>query len=1151
MSARLFCYTKKVSTRLSRACSRLLLTLVLIATVAGSVTPAFASTKYNEYKYLFGRIDPSNPGVNLPGYFGNTSTFSYAGPLIDKENKNNVDFIDGLWFKFSFQFKDAEKSWKHIAPDGSDRIDAFIVRNCDANPENLDANGNIQEQYCLYSRVVYVYNPTLSGLDKIGKYSAQYFSFLLTEAGGIFGAVFGFYFGKEVEKKYDIKLQKKDDKTFIIYRKDKDADWIKEESVDLLQGLGSKEYQWFEIEPSGTITYQPKLKPKPGDTRSASLWYCGVPYEGLDPTDAHSLDPQNDADVIKQFGNLCGGGSYFRISSETRFTLAKTFSEAQQQFDAITPEKPNKKAEKPTLPGCDFFGGTWLTGDGSFMGCMAQFFYYAVYSPIAWFAGTMGNLFDFFLGYAISDEAYRAEFVVSAWRIVRDISNIFFILILVWTGLMAVFNTDAISMRKVVPQLILNALLINFSLFGTRVVVDISNIVSRLFYNIVTIQRVSETGEVISADNQGPAGYKPLSEKIVSGFDPQKIFAARNTSIEKYNAKILNDRLTDVGLGGKSKKDKVQYVDRNKGDYATYYLLVSILAAAIMLAIGIMFWKTAFLFLGRVVGIYIVMIFSPFAVLSRGNMPIIGNIERLKWNDWWKELSNYALIAPIFIFFLYVVYLFVDSGFINTGIQDLETGSFFEVLLWVAIPLLIVYFILQQGVAIAKKYAGIVGALVQEKVNSFAGFAGGVALGATGLVGARVIGGAAKLFDESRAGSWVRDQAKKSGITGWVARRAQEGVNATRAGSFDVRQSLLGNKLFTAMGVSTNQKGLDTLKGVGLGFSVEQRKGGFDADVKRRQEAKENTEKLLNEKMDDDKRRAYNKRQKDEYEKKVATIVEESAFGGMTLKSIKTEIKKLEQRSDEAGKKELEKKQKEYDAEKAEILKVDTAARTAISNLKQPKELKSVSEINSARRESYAENLKKRNLWDKTIGRIPIVGAVSGTDVRVSGDKKAAKKIEEKNKAEKELVKIESILEKGFKDLIAVELFQKSKSFTSLPLPERKQILEGKKSMYDILSANEKMVIDTQRKTLGKKQEDEYLDLVKVREQTRYDTKDLNKEIKTARTDWETSGGDEKKYKKWRDLLKKRRDAEKQQEIFRNLNEYIKKQKDKLKDEGK
>lgn len=525
------------------------------------------------------------------------------------------------------------------------------------------------------------------------------------------------------------------------------------------------------------------------------------------------------------------------------------------------------------LPACGVFDA-----NSSIMGCVAQGIYYVIFVPIQWFAALLGNLFDFFLGYSISDASYRAEFAVRGWQIVRDISNIFFIIILVWTGLSTVFNTSGSSMKRVVPQLILNALLINFSLFGTRVVIDIANVVSRVFYNSMSVCKgkceKNDDGTIKNpADTIG--GFKPLSEKIVSSFNPQNLFD-RTTLDQARRVKDVNaysGNVQDASAAGDKDQTPAKTAKYDAGTLAGYFIIVELIAAAILFAVAMMFWKTAFFFLGRVIGLYIAMIFAPFAVVTRGNMPLIGGIKDLAWDSWIKDLTNYAMLAPLFVFFLYIIYSFLDAGFLKTAFVDLSNPSFFTVVISITVPMLIVYFMVQQGVNIAKSKAGKIGEMVQSGVQKITGFAAGAAVGiASGgaaFAGTR-LAGAMKMSDDRRAE--LLDQKSKGGFAGRMASLRLNLNDKAQTSSFDFRKSTgFGNvgKLAGEMGVSLNDK----ISGkVGLGQDAT--KGGFKAiEKKEKDDLKKKIESISTGYTKDEDAAKFWKKKADELAKKEEAIL--------------------------------------------------------------------------------------------------------------------------------------------------------------------------------------------------------------------------------------------------------------------------------------
>lgn len=884
-----------------------------------------------------------------------------------------------------------------------------------------------------------------------------------------------------------------------------------------------------------------------GTQMGADLWYCGGRGVGVGdgdfsgPNEPRATGFQND---IAFFTNpeLCDGTAYWKIGPSITFTMptsatdttagATTTAAGAQTGTGIT----QNSNVSDNLPQCSFG-----ISSGSFLGCIAYLVYYAIYWPIAWIAGILGQLFDFFLGYSLSDASYRAQFAVRGWQIVRDLSNIFFIIILVYTGLMAVFSTTN-NMKKVIPQLILNVLLINFSLFGTRVIIDISNVVARVFYKSVQVcdgPCAKDANGAITNAKEGIAGYTPLSEKIVSAFNPQKIFSTST----------LNTAAATPAVG--TNTAATNNLDRTTSEYAGYYIVVSLIAAFILFAIAMMFWKTAFFFIGRVIGLYIAMIFAPFAVLSRGGMPIVSNIEKLSWKKWSEDLISYAMLAPIFVFFLYVIYSFLETDFVKVYADKVGT-SFFETIVYIAIPMIIVWKMIEQGVKIAEKYAGEFGKSVTGFVNKATGLVGGAALGGVGLVGGRLIGAAATRLNQSKAGEWLRDKGKGGGAGGWLARRSINTVNSAEKTSFDFRKTKAGQSLFKEMGINTDQKALSALSGMGLGLGTSSTAGGYQGQVERYQKKQEAEAKLLESKQSQGDIDAFNDKNKKDYQSKVDKIIEDAmnaAHGQATVANWKVNDKNR------------------YEAERQNVMLSPTIQST-INAVEKPVEKKSVQEMNTERKDAFAENLKKTSLFDESLNGIMggSVGMILGTNTRAAANKKAAKKISESTKIEKDLTEINDTLKGGFREIIAMDKLRNDPLWQNLGAAERTSLMRGEKitftnsagqqvegGFYDYVKdkdPNKANVVDIDVTSAenDKDKKKDVLDQIKARQQFKFDFKTLNEDIKTAEYTYATTPN-QANLDSLNQLKAERVRLKNEQKKWQDLDKYIDEQKKKL--EGK
>lgn len=602
----------------------------------------------------------------------------------------------------------------------------------------------------------------------------------------------------------------------------------------------------------------------------ADLWYCGgesgngVDVDGRDAPKSDRVeyfttdgnwkedddglyDPsQNNNGVtyvprtggIKYNRTLCGAESAFKIGDTIQIVLPSSKEEAVDQTkEEVNSGVLSTQYTGSVMPQCHILNG-WGPGSGSFLACISNTFYYLVFQPIAWFAWLMGQIFDFFIGYSLSDEAYRHVFVQTGWQLVRDISNIFFILIMVWSGLMAVFKTSNVSYKKVIPTLIINALIINFSLFATRVVIDISNITARLFYDRINVCETNDTGEC--SNLSGPGGFKSVSASIVSSFNPQRILQNSNIlnvpSEPDFDPDPDKDTVANSTENPTGDFNSVQTtgtknaagMSRTSTEYAAYFGLITLIMVMVAFGTAMMFWKTAFMFVGRVIGLYVAMIFSPFAFLSRDKVPLVGNIPGINYSSWMKDLINYTLLAPIFVFFLYIINAFLKADFIQgLGLQQ-NTSNFFEAALYVVIPMLIIYGLISRGVGIAKNLAGTYGNMAQEFMGKAAGVvvggALGIATGGTAVAGRNIIG---RLGTRLASSQSLQNASSRGGIRGALADRVIRSGSYLSRSNYDARNvRFINNRLREVGATNTRIGGL-------LGTNQSDTAGGFQGAINR------------------------------------------------------------------------------------------------------------------------------------------------------------------------------------------------------------------------------------------------------------------------------------------------------------------------------
>lgn len=374
------------------------------------------------------------------------------------------------------------------------------------------------------------------------------------------------------------------------------------------------------------------------------------------------------------------------------------------------------------LPGCSLTPGfidTLVGAEGTFMGCLVQAFYYIVFIPTSFVFGLAGMFFDWAFAYSIMDTSYRSTFVTEGWGIMRDVCNLFFIFVLIYAAFGMILSIHSIKAKEIIVDVVIIGLIINFSLFAGQIMIDASNILTRVFYNsdVVQISVAGGSGQVtrggVDLNQNSQMGELAISAALVNKVDPQKII------IEMSSVQINDD-------GQRSNSDGISM--------GTWFLVI-LMASAVNIVGLYVFFSVAILFIARVLGLWFALIFSPFAFFSY-TVPQMQSVDQVGWKKWWPSTLGLCFMAPIFMFFLYLILMFLEKGFagINAGVS----GTNF--VLSVVVPFIFIMMLLLMAKKFAQKYAGEMGAMVTKAGAVLGGVAlGGAALGGA-FLGRKIIG---------------------------------------------------------------------------------------------------------------------------------------------------------------------------------------------------------------------------------------------------------------------------------------------------------------------------------------------------------------------------------------------------------------------------
>ena len=218
--------------------------------------------------------------------------------------------------------------------------------------------------------------------------------------------------------------------------------------------------------------------------------------------------------------------------------------------------------------------------------------------------------------------------VQAGWEITHNLANMGFILILVFIGLATILKIKEYEAKKLLPVLIIVALLINFSPVIVGFIVDISNIITNFFLNLGTWETTITIWEMIG--NYFADAFSIMTElgdvwEIVGSIIGTLVLGAVLTCFFAYSAWI--------------------------------YLLVAVLLVV------------------RIIILWILMILAPLAFLFYV-LPAGRKLAR----EWWQQLVQWAILAIPLGFFLFLSFKVLEyttqvKGFFQADTLKGDVGS--------------------------------------------------------------------------------------------------------------------------------------------------------------------------------------------------------------------------------------------------------------------------------------------------------------------------------------------------------------------------------------------------------------------------------------------------------------------------------------------
>lgn len=311
-------------------------------------------------------------------------------------------------------------------------------------------------------------------------------------------------------------------------------------------------------------------------------------------------------------------------------------------------------------------------------------------SGILWL---VGNIFDLSLAFTIFSvgSVIDASLIEQVWRVVRDFINVGFIFMLLYIAIKTILGLSSQNNKKILASIILAAIFVNFSLFVTRIIIDTSNIISATIYN----KMISEAKETRVKLGASPTESISAGTLIMSGF-----------KLQTFNSTSVSDKPWYKKLGEKIKEGLEMLT-------FTSFLNGLLNLALVLITIWMFTYATALL-VGRLVGIIILMVTSPLAFVG-GAIPFL----KSQSEEWWKNLINFSLIGPIFMFFLLLIIKFLGArtdliGALTKTGTSIGIGDSTLTIMGEFLFFFIIVFLMITAVKKTKELSGALGGIIDK-----------------------------------------------------------------------------------------------------------------------------------------------------------------------------------------------------------------------------------------------------------------------------------------------------------------------------------------------------------------------------------------------------------------------------------------------------
>ncbi len=253
----------------------------------------------------------------------------------------------------------------------------------------------------------------------------------------------------------------------------------------------------------------------------------------------------------------------------------------------------------------------------------------------AWLVGLTGTLLNVSLTLTTNLGAFINDtpVIFTIWTIIRDLASVILIFFILWAAMQMILNLKEADFGGLIKSIVIMGILINFSFFFARVLIDASNIVSLQFYNAIAPGKEYVRGSSIS-------------DWTLSAF------ADGGLSNIFMGALKVNEWYSNKGVIGEP--------GSNPEAAPIRIYLITIGGIIVMIFASLSFLGAAAAAIIRTIMLILLVAFSPIWIVSMA-LPQMKEYTK----DWWNHFKTQLLFLPVYLLGMYVVIRILTESNLN------------------------------------------------------------------------------------------------------------------------------------------------------------------------------------------------------------------------------------------------------------------------------------------------------------------------------------------------------------------------------------------------------------------------------------------------------------------------------------------------------